>query len=150
MANRFRRVTKAEALKVGLSPTAKRYTAAAPGKFRKTSKTISERQYVKLSTGMTKEQRTKALEAKTISYKPAYSKEKRKRRKRTRRLIPEIKIRHVEIIEKFRASGGGGKGIEGGPGWHSLNSREQEDFQDMFGLYDRDDLLEAISGDKEE
>ena len=40
--------------------------------------------------------------------------------------------------------------MEGGPGWHSLNSYEQEGFQDMFELYDRDNLLEAISGGNEE
>lgn len=139
----WRRVTKAED---AAAHKAKRYTRAAPGKFRKSSKTISQNQYEKKRYGMTRSQRTKDRQTIVQSIPHfkgrqtrALTRDLRDMEDKFAELTAKDRTQDAHLILKYKREG-----------WSGLSEAEKLEFKHIWNKYPNDkDLLRGWLGSDE-
>ena len=144
----YRRVTRAEN---EAAWKARRYTAAAPGKFRKASKTVSFRQVQQTAHGgksiekQIKERRSAPNYLSSVAHQRVLkAQETRARRKEFRQMQEQLSLLPGEaeaekaVLEKYLKKGG----------YNSLTDDEKKLFHEMFVRYP-EDLLRKWYGSSE-
>lgn len=128
MPRKLRRVLKSED---AAAYKARRYTAAAPGKFRKTSKTISFRDYFKATHEKQNIEEHYAKQSAIRSSLSSYrSRQTRARNKLLQEYNSHAKIRTQDsrLIDSYLRKGG----------WKQLTDEEAEELREMFARYPQD------------
>ena len=140
----YRRLTPAELRRLGYGAGSKRRVLDTVKRVTKRTASISDRQYaqLQLQERFGKKTTKESYRSLIVHGKAKYATRQAKSASEARFIrqhIKDIAPRHLDVILKWYANGGGG-----GSGWNSLSPREQDTFRSIFTQYPRDDVRQAL------
>jgi hypothetical protein len=139
----YRRLEPDELKRLGYSKGSKRRVLKSVRRITKSTPTLSDRAFaeIKLSDRLGQKTTKESFRELARTGKAKYTQQaaSAKDARFLRQFIPQIAPKHLTVSLKYLRNGG-----RGGPGFNSLDSREQAIFRSMFAQYPRDDVRQAL------